>query len=225
MLTQSEGRWSRWRVLVGALLTLGGGVLLLKAAGLLAIGDWVWAAAALLAGLFFVAFYWRDRAQWWVFIPAGALLSLAFTIGTNVLLPETNWLHQISGPLFLGGIGLGFAAAYLANRRMWWTIIPMGALLTLAVMAALGERTQIGGMSTASVLFFGLAATFVLVVLVPGEDRRHRLWALIPAAVLTLTGFLTAASFVTVLNMLGPLTLVLLGLALLWNERRHRHGH
>lgn len=225
MSGQSTERWNRWRALIGALLTLGGGVLLFKAAGLLVIGDWVWAAAALIAGLFFVAFYWRDRTQWWVFIPAGALLSLAVTIGAHAILPANTWLLQFSGPLFLGGIGLGFAAAYVANRQMWWALIPMGALLTLAVMAVLGERAQIGGMATASVLFFGLAATFALVAFVPGADRRSRFWALIPAAVLALTGILTAASFTTVLNMLGPLTLVVLGLMLLWNERKHRHDH
>lgn len=225
MLGQSTERWSRWRALVGALLTLGGGLLLLKAAGLVAIGDWVWGAAALVAGLFFVAFYWRDRAQWWSLIPAGALLSLAATIGVQEFLPAGSWKSALSGPLFLGGIGLGFAAAYLANRQMWWALIPMGALLTLAVMAALGERDVIGGMATASVLFFGMAATFVLVAIAPGAGQRPRFWALIPAALLALTGALIAASLTTVLDMLGPLALVVLGLALLWNERQHRHGH
>jgi hypothetical protein len=153
------------------------------------------------------------------------LLSLAATIGVQALLPAGSWKSALGGPLFLGGIGLGFAAAYLANRQMWWALIPMGALLTLAVMAALGERDVIGGMATASVLFFGMAVTFVLVAFVPGDGQRTRLWALIPATLLALTGVLMAASFISVLNMLGPLALVVLGLVLLWNERQHRHGH
>lgn len=105
---------------------------------------------------------------WWALLPGFGLLALgAATLSSGAA----------SAPLFLGFLGAGFAAAYRAERRRWWAILPAGVLWTLALVAWLGETRP--GSQVGWVFFLGLAATFGALFSLPGAQRQR--WALYPA--------------------------------------------
>lgn len=105
---------------------------------------------------------------WWALLPGFGLLALgAATLSSGAA----------SGPLFLGFLGAGFAAAYRAERRRWWTILTAGVLWTLALVSWLGETRP--GSQVGWVFFLGLAATFGALFSLPGAQWQR--WALYPA--------------------------------------------
>ena len=119
-------------VLIPAVLFLIVGALgLLSNFGFLAVfSSLAWAALFAIGGLVLLAWFARDQDQWWALIPASSLIGLALTV-----LIGDDW----GGAVFLGCIGLGFAAIAMLRRDFWWAIIPAGTLLTLAVVTRLGE--------------------------------------------------------------------------------------
>ncbi len=96
---------------------------------------------------------------------------------------------SMSGPLFLGVLGLGFVALYTRDTERWWAIIPAGALLSLALVAALD--TSMPGGASGSILFVGLAATFALLTRLPHHPQR---WAIYPALALAVVAVLALSS-------------------------------
>lgn len=208
----------RWGMVIGVLLVAAGALLAAEATGLLQLGAVFWGAAAIAAALLFTVIWLRDRAQWWAWIPAGALMGVAAVMLSPGLLPTLGLDQGRAGPLFLLFLGMGFGLAYAANRAQWWALIPMGALWTVATVALFESTNEvIGEPGVASVTFFGLAATFLLVAFAPGGRERIRPWALIPAGVLMLIGVLVAGSFTSILNLIAPLTLMVVGVVLLLN--------
>jgi hypothetical protein len=193
--------------LVGCLLVAGGLALLLPALGIVAVAELFFAALFGLAGATFLAVFIRDRARWWAVIPAGALLGLGLLLALQWFSPALG--DTWGGSLFLGALGIAFAAVYLDRRERWWAIIPGGVLLTLAVVAAVDRvaREPVGG----SLFFLGLALTFVAVY--PGAEPAgpgaRRAWALYPAgasaalAVLTLTGATNLFTYVWALGLIA----------------------
>jgi hypothetical protein len=173
-----------WRALVGAVLVIVGVLLLLQTFDVLRlVVDVVWTLVFLAAGAGFLVVYLGDGRQWWAVIPGMALLGIAATIGLSVV----GLADELGGAAFLGAVSLAFWLVYLRNTEHWWAIIPAGVLLTLAGVAAmegLAPRAATGGP-----FFLGLAATFVLVYLLPSGGERMT-WALIPAAVLFAVGVL-----------------------------------
>lgn len=206
-----------WRALVGLLLLLVGALLMLDVTGVLHMGSLVWGGVAVVGAALFVIVWLRNRAHWWAFIPAGALLGFAVPLLAPSLSTVTSMDGNHVGALFLAFLGLGFGGAYLANRTMWWALIPMGSLWTVAIVALLDARIPDGEPSIGSVMFFGIAATFLLVAFAPGGHERMRPWALIPAFMLALVGVLIAGSYTMLLNLIGPLTLMAIGIGLLLN--------
>ena len=206
-----------WRSAVGLLLLIGGALLLADVIGWLQIGDWLWAASAAVAAVFFVLYWMHDRARWWAFIPAGALLGIATSILSSFWLLLFALDEAAVGTAFLACLGLGFGMSYLANHSMWWALIPMGALWTTAAVALLDERSLASPMGTASVMFFGMLVTFLIVSFAPGGTEKVRPWALIPAVLLAGIGVLIAGSYTSILNLIGPLTLMAIGIGLLLN--------
>jgi len=92
-------------------------------------------AAALLAGitLAFLHVYIIDRrTNWWSVIPAGFLLVVGVVSTLNHWTDNTSLL----GAVLLAGFGLVFVILYLLEdkNRFWWTLIPGGALLTVALV-------------------------------------------------------------------------------------------
>ncbi len=168
------------RVVLGALLLLGGGLLLAQTMGYLKnASDVFWGSIFLLAGPVFLSLLFGGN--WWAVFPGFTLTAL----GVIILFNEQ--LGEFSGMVILGGVALSFWAVYLMDRSRWWALIPAGVLSTLAVITIAPER--IGAFETGGVFFLGLALTFVLVALLAG----HR-WAYYPAAVLGVLGVLTTAS-------------------------------
>jgi len=76
---------------------------------------------------------------------------------------------------------LSFLAVYAVRRDFWWTIIPCGSMLGIALLVAFDEP---------AFLFFGLAITFALLGIIPVEGGRMK-WPWIPAAALLLIGAVT----------------------------------
>jgi hypothetical protein len=113
-------------------------------------------------------------------------------------------------------IGVSFWIIYLTRRDFWWAVIPGGVLITVALIAGLGDTLP--EQMTPAILFLGLALTFLLVFLLPTPAGRMK-WAWIPAAVLAVLGIAFLASMggmVTLLAVAGPLALIVFGVVLLW---------
>ncbi len=190
-----------FRIVLGIMLLLGGGLLLLQTLGYLRnASELFWGGLFLLAGAAFLSMLVNN--QWWAAFPGMTLLAL----GVTILLPRP-W-DEFGGAVFLGGIGLSFVIVYLMERpSRWWAILPAGVLLTLAVVTLLPEQ----GDFSAGVLFLGMALTFLAVALLTGMR-----WAYWPAGILGLMGVLLAASLGDVLNYLWATALILAGGLLLY---------
>jgi hypothetical protein len=199
----------------GVLLVCVGALFLLQTLDILHFAWQITIALGFLIGAaLFGAVFARDRHQWWALFPTFAL---GF-IGLMILLDEVTPGFRFAGPLFLGGLGLAFAAVYAANeRRMWWPIIPAGVLLTLAVVAGIDLVLPV--IDTAWLFFGGLALTFLFVW---WETQQVQQWALIVAvacaglAILILIGSL--------MRYLFPLALVGVGVYLLMRQPRTPNG-
>lgn len=185
---------------IPAVLLLLAGVLgLLGNFGFLtAFSNLAWAALFAVGGLSFLAWFARDRAQWWALIPASSLIGLGLTV-----LIGNDW----GGMIFLAFIALGFAAIATLKHEHWWAIIPAGTLLTLALITRLGDA---GGPA----LFLGLAATFAVVWL------RSQKWAVYPAIGSLVMAAVTADWLIGIWGTVGSLALIAVGAYLLLRQRR-----
>lgn len=202
---------------LGILLLIAGAVLLLQNLGVFGetVTNLIWVLLFGLGGLAFLLVFFFNREQWWALIPGCTLLGLAVLIGFG------DQLQAAGGAIFLASIGLSFALIYLLRREHWWPIIPAGSLFSTA---ALVLATDAGAeAASVGVLFLGLALTFLLVYLLPGE-RPERRWALIPAGVLAVLGFvsLVSLSSLAVMNYIWPAALIVGGGYLLWRTWRMR---
>lgn len=205
------------RLVAGLLLIAGGVFYLLNNLGIIRWGGLVWGAAAGIAAVAFFMAVIRDRQQWWALIPSMTLAALATLITLDYLAPA--WSGDWGGSLFLGGIGLSFALIYALDRKMWWALIPGGALLTLAVVAGLDN---VEGIESGGVLFLGLGLTFLLLALVPVDEGKPLRWAFIPGGILLAMGALLSVGFERAIGYLWPAALIIGGLLLLARAWRTR---
>jgi hypothetical protein len=190
-----------FRILVGAVLILGGVLLLLDQTNILkGAATLFWTGVLALGAAIFLFWFLSDRSKWWAAIPGFTLAGMA----AASLLPNHAGL---GGLAFLGGIGLGFWAIYWSGRARWWAIIPGGVLLTLGVTSAMGEAY--GVMDSGGVFLVGLGLTFVLVALLAKMK-----WAFIPAAVLLLLGFFLGTPFVGTMEFIWIGVLLVAGVIL-----------
>jgi hypothetical protein len=131
-----------------------------------------------------------------------------------------------TGVAFLTSLSTGFWAVYLQNHRRWWSVVPGGTLLTLAVVTGFTE--VIGGRPAGAILLFGLALTFVLVAVLP-NGRPRRWWPWIVAGALGLGALVVSlqdAALLSVATYVGPLAVIAGGAYLLWSAwRRRRAAH
>ena len=211
-------KWLESRILWGSLLILGGVLFLLQNLGLFEVGGIFWGLLFGLAGVFFLSIFIQNRANWWSIIPGFTLLGIAAQIVLEQIAPKLA--DYSGGAIVLGAIGLSFLFIYLTDRQNWWALIPMGVMLTLAIVSSLDEFTQI---DTGGIFFLGLGATFALVALVPeGMDTR---WAWIPAGILMVLGIFIFAAAEAMLAYLWPLALILVGVFMIFRSMRfHRTG-
>ena len=186
-----------YRIVLGLVLLLGGGLLLLQTMGYLEnASDFFWGAVFLVAGAAFLSLLLGG--QWWPAFPGMTLLGL----GTIILLGDR--LGDFSGMVFLGAIAVAFWIVYLMERSNWWALIPAGVLSTLAVVSVLPDRVVAFG--TGGVFFLGLALTFLLVALAAGMR-----WAYYPAAALGVIGVLATLSLLSMANYIWAVALILGG--------------
>jgi len=204
-------KWLESRILWGSLLILAGILFLLQNIFAFQFGDIFWTIILGLAGLFFLSVFISNRAQWWSLIPGVTLLSIALMILLSTLFPEVGEL--LSGSIVLGGIGLSFLLIYLTNREHWWTIIPAGVLLTLALVV--GLESLISESDFISIFFVGLGITFAVVAILPTAEGKMR-WAWIPAGILVLMGLLFSAFTGDLVAYLWPAALIVAGLYLIF---------
>jgi hypothetical protein len=169
-----------------------------------------WAFAFGLLGLIFLATFIADRRQWWALIPGCILLGVALLLVNeqNELIPA-----QQAGALFLLSIGLPFLLIYLADRRMWWALIPGGVLTVIALITFVIDR-ELSGQAIAAILLFGLAAVCALVRLAT-RASPYMGWATWVAAILAVIGVLVLITGPQAAALVGPAILIGLGLFLL----------
>jgi hypothetical protein len=203
------------RYAVEAFVLIGLGVLfLLQNLGILGLlVAPIWTLAFVTAGATFLAVYIRKPANWWALIPGFALLGIASLIALSTLLPGAvgPWL----GAVFLGVLSLPFWLIYLTGHDRWWAIIPGGVLMTLAVVAGLGEIAA--GPDLGWLFFLGLGITFGLLALAP-TPAGHISWAFVPAAVMLAMALLVLATTEAVFTVVWPLLLIAGGITLIWRR-------
>ena len=206
-----ERKWSQDKVWWGLLLIAAGIFFLLQNMGFfVSISALLAMALFALGGLAFLAvFLTQLHERWWAAIPGCTLLGLATTIFLDNYAP--NLLASFAGSAFLGSIGVGFALVYLANRALWWAIIPAGVMVTLGTVAGF-DRFDDGGIESGGIFFMGLGLTFLLVALLPHRGEERLTWAFIPATVLLILGVFIGTGFENYLNLFWPVILILVGI-------------
>ena len=191
----------------GILLIVGGVLLLLQSLGvLIEVSGLIWAAIFGVAGLVFVVvFLQNSQVRWWAAIPGSALLGLAAVVGTQGISQSFGgW----GGSIFLGALSLGFWAIYATNRSLWWSIIPAGVLLTLAIVTIFDMTFP--AVDTGTIFFLGMALTFLLVYLLPSPAGQMR-WAIIPAAVMLVLAVIVGMQSYRSFQYLWPVALIIVG--------------
>jgi hypothetical protein len=129
----------------------------------------VFAAISLLA---FVSYAMSRWTQWGWLFPAGVFGGLAVVIA---LATNNVGTAAVASPLFFGLL-LPFVVAYLTDRtRNWWTLIPGGIMLFLALVTLLVDTVGGEWIGAMFLLLFGLA--FLAVYF----NNRTRTWALLVA--------------------------------------------
>lgn len=222
----ASGKPNRTNPYVIGLVMIAAGVLLFaqNLGWLEGVEGFFWAIAFAVGGLAFLyTFLTNTTERWWAAIPAFALFGLGGTIMLDEYAPGR--MSDLAGGVFLGSLGLGFLVVLAARRDFWWALIPGGTLLTLGVVAAIGESNILTGMDTGGVLFIGLAVTFLLVALTGSGEENKRWWALIPAAVLLIMGTLilaNATQYLEMLNYVWPVVLIVVGGWLLYKAMTRR---
>jgi hypothetical protein len=103
----------------------------------------------------------------------------------NLIPSDLGWLWSI----VFAVVGAGFLSVFVANRAVWWPLIPGLVLLDLAVLILLGELAPgFAGRWGGAVFLAGLSLPFWAIYLV----SRINWWSLIPAGVLATLGAVAA---------------------------------
>lgn len=162
---------------IGLILVTAGIVLFLGNLGIFNLGNIFGAAVLAVAGFLFSRQYYINRKHIW-----------ALLVGTSFLASAAAVLNPaMAGTTFLATLALGFAIVY-NNNKHWWAIIPAGVLSSLATVAAIEERFTIFDDISATVFFFGLAATFAYLYFIISKK-----WAIYPAIGLVVLAILASS--------------------------------
>jgi len=169
------------RILIGVALVAAGVLFMIQQIFNIKLGDlFIGLVFAVGAAIFFTVFF-QNRDRWWALIPGFTLLGLAGLIAGGALFPTL--VGRAGGPFFLGMIGLSFVAILLVQPKFWWPVIPAGTLLTLAIVAALGDSAET---ASGAIFFLGIGATFAVLGLLPVGQKQK--WPWIPAGVCLILG-------------------------------------
>ena len=163
------------RLFLGLFLIAAGTVFLFQQLFHLPFGSLFFGALFALGGLVFLSLLYKDREKWWAAIPGFTLIGLGLLIAFSALFPKLP--GKIGGVIFLASIGVSFLVIYLLKPDRWWPIIPAGVILTVAMVAALPQGSELGG----ATFFLGVGTTFGLLGLHP--MGRQEKWPWIPAGI------------------------------------------
>jgi hypothetical protein len=207
---------------IGALLIIGGALVLVTSTGLLGYGGPtlpLMAGVVALLALPFVARWLINREEWWALVVGWVFVAIAIWLMVLFIEPIYSQLILITA---LVEVAIPFGVVYLLDRKRWWAIILSYALVALGGLLALtifvDSRDIIGA--------FGLLAValpFWLAYL----TNRQLTWALISAGILSIVGagvllYVTivrpagSAGFYVILNA----TLAIVSLAIWITNRR-----
>ena len=170
-------------------------------------GEWIGSGFLFVLAITFFLVYWSRRKLW-----ALIVAYVMFVLGFMPLIVIT--VHpELSEIIFLVAMGLPFLYLYFQSPQSWWAIIPAGMLLTLAIITAVVLISNINGQELNShignfIVFAGWAVTFAVVWL-----RHHQRWAMIVAIGMLVVAI--AGLFVTKLEFVWPVVIILLGIYLL----------
>ena len=208
-------KWYQSRFLWGGLIILVGVIFFLKYLGLFDLADLFWSLTFGVGGIIFLAVFIYDRTNWWAIIPGIFLLSIATVIALDYFVPDVS--DSIGGSIVTGGIGLGFLGVYFVDRRNWWTIIPAGVMLTIAVAILLdpyvSETVFVG------IFFLGVGLTFAVLALIPAPQGKMN-WAWIPAGIIAVIGAIFQAISGQVLQIILALGLIAVGMFVIYRAIR-----
>ncbi len=105
-------------------------------------------------GIGFWAVYIRTGLrEWWAIIPGGVLLTLAAVAGLETFLSDS-----ITGGVFMLGLGLTFAAVYLApaaGGRNRWAAIPACILAFIGIAGILSSTHLLGVLGAIALIGLG----------------------------------------------------------------------
>jgi len=129
----------------------------------------------------FLLVYLVDRTRWWALIPFWGSLILGVTaiLETRYRLPS-----GLGGAVFLAGIGLGFLAVFLMNRRNWWALLPCWVFIALSGVVLVEITGFIPGMIGGTVFLWGAGLGFLALY---WRDKSNW-WAIIPGGSLLVLG-------------------------------------
>jgi len=201
-----------WRVILGVMLVLLGGLALLQNFGQVHYEGTLWGIVFGLifggAGAGFLVPFFQDRKKnWWAVIPGLTLLGL----GVMIVLGVMNFQpEEFLATVFLGSIGASFWLVYFADRTRWWAIIPGGVMVSVAALVL----TQSSESWSVMVLFGGMAATFALVALLVGPGEKPRTWAWYPAGVMGALAVIFGFTAGPLPGIIFPILLIAAGLVM-----------
>lgn len=198
-------KWIRSPILWGSLLVIFGLLVLLENFGVFSLGGIVATLLLSVAGVFFIGLYVERRDRWWFLIPGITLLCIAIIILASQFFPRLA--DAWSGLIILSGIGASFLAVYLTDRQQWWAIIPAGVMITLGLVAGLGDNLGVDG---GAIFFLGLSLTFAILAIVPTKEGKMK-WAWIPAGLLFLMSAIVFSQVMPWFNYFWPAALIVVG--------------
>ncbi len=153
----------------------------------------------------FLYVYLTDKTRQWALIPFTALA----TVGIIPLL-EVFLSGAVLNIVVVSILALPFYGVYFWSKKNWWAFIPAGVFTSIA-LCLLIERIFHVPFPT-GIFFIGLGLTFGILWLIREKDTTE--WAKFPAGGLLLIAlmiFLTESRN----SLVGPITLVVAGLAVL----------
>jgi hypothetical protein len=100
----------------------------------------------------FLAFYVRDRAQWWALVPAYVLLAVGVMVG----LIGQELLDELLIPAYvMFAIAIPFLAVYARDSKQWWALIP-GGIMGVIGLAFLVAEAQANYVVPAILILIGI---------------------------------------------------------------------
>jgi len=165
----------------------------------------IWALIFGAASVAFLITFFSDKNNWWAIIPGLTLLGLAILVGG--LIPSS--FEAFGAVLFMGLLSLSFWIVYFTHNENWWAIIPGGILASITGLIFITEFVA-NDLLGVAVMFLGMAATFLLLYLLPKPIGRAT-WPLYPAGVLGIMGFLFLIGAGQAMNWIWGILLVLAG--------------